>query len=347
VLCVGSLVVDLGKTVDAYPPLDHMATIDEVTYSTGGPGLNMAVDLRQLGARFPVGVAGAIGRDQNGDYVLAECRRLGIDTSTVIRTAGTATSFTDAMVERDGGRRTMFHHHGANAHFDAAAVDLAGSRARILHAGAPGIHRLMDAKAVDSETGSESNSDGENGWSLLLKRAGAAGMHTNMELVDQPPGQLIAVTTPCLPHLDSLVINELEAGTLTGIEAPTPEADGPVDWERLEAMARRLIDMGVSTVVVVHFPAGSVAAGADGVTWRQGSVRVPTGSIRSATGAGDAFAAGVIYGLHQQWSIERCLRLGAASAAACIQNPHTSAGISQAEECQTEADRMGYRSTTA
>ena len=40
--------------IDAYPALDHLATIEQVTLSTGGPGLNMAVDLRMLGAAFPV-----------------------------------------------------------------------------------------------------------------------------------------------------------------------------------------------------------------------------------------------------------------------------------------------------
>ena len=71
---------------------------------------------------------GAVGDDQHGAFVLAECARLGIDTAGSQRLPGVATSFTDAMVERDGGRRTFFHHLGANALFDASGADLAGSR---------------------------------------------------------------------------------------------------------------------------------------------------------------------------------------------------------------------------
>jgi sugar/nucleoside kinase (ribokinase family) len=335
VLCAGSVLVDVAKVIDAYPALDHLATIEQVSTGTGGPGLNMAVDLRLLGATFPVGVLGAVGDDLHGDVVLAECAKLGIDTTGVVRVPGAVTSFTDVMVERDGGRRTFFHHHGANALFDGATADLGRSRARILHAGAPGIHKRMDAALPG----------GGNGWSALLRRAQAAGMHTNLELVDLTPHRMKQLVGPCLPYVDSLVINELEAGALTGMNAPVHTADGPVDWTTLEKMARGLIECGVSTLAVVHFPAGCVTAAPRGRIWRQGSVRLPREQIRSTTGAGDAFAAGVILGLHEGWPVDRCLRLGTASAAACVRSPHTSNGIPAAEACLAAADHAGYRPT--
>lgn len=335
VLCAGSVIVDVGKVIDAYPALDHLATILQVSLSTGGPGLNMAVDLRLLGAIFPIGVLGVVGDDEHGAFLLAECGRLRIDTAGVRRLTGAATSFTDAMVEQDGGRRTFFHHIGANALWDASTADLEKSGARILHAGSPGLHPLMDTRSPG----------GGNGWSALLQRARAAGLHTNMELVDLEPGRMAEIVLPCLPHLDSIVINELEASALTGIDAPADSIDGPVNWPTLEAMARRLIERGVSVLAVVHFPAGCVAAVPDGRTWRQGSVRLPREQVRSTTGAGDAFAAGVILGLHEGWPIEECLRLGVASAAACVRSPNTSDGIQPAEACLAEADRVGYRPT--
>ena len=214
-VCAGSIVVDVGKIIEAYPPLDHITTIEDVSLSTGGPGLNMAVDLRALGATFPLVMLGAVGDDQHGTFVLDECARLGIDAAGVERLPGVATSFTDAMVERVGGRRTFFHHIGANGRFDGAVAAL--PEARMLHIGAPGLHPLMDAPTADG-----------NGWSALLRRARSAGMHTNMELVSIAPDRLVEVAAPCLPHLSSIVVNELEAGALTGIHAPVPGPDGPV-----------------------------------------------------------------------------------------------------------------------
>ncbi len=337
IVCAGTLLVDAGKVIDAYPALDHLATIEQVTLSTGGPALNMAVDLRQLGASFPVGVVGVVGDDENAAFILAACLRLGISTSGVRKLPGAVTSFTDAMVERDGGRRTMFHHSGANALFDVSSVEVESLGAAMLHAGAPGIHPIMDRPRPGGGTG----------WSALLERAQAAGMHTNMELVSLEPGRLAAAARPCLPYLDSIVINEFEAGAVTGIDAPVPVADGPVDWAALEVMALGLIERGVAALAVVHFPAGCVAAAPGGRTWRQGSVRLTRDQVRSTTGAGDAFAAGVILGLHEGWPTERCLRLGVASAAACVRDPSTSGGIKRAGACLADADQAGYRPTFA
>ncbi len=333
ILCAGTILVDVAKVIDAYPALDHLATIEQVSLSTGGPALNMAVDLSLLGAPFPIGALGAVGDDEHGAFILAECARLGIDTTGVRTLPGAVTSFTDAMIERDGGRRTFFHHPGANALFDAATADLRVPGARILHAGAPGIHPIMDTGLPGGGTG----------WSALLQRAQAAGLHTNMELVSLEPDRIAEAALPCLPYLDSIVINELEAGALTGIDASVPAADGPVDWRALEAMALGLIKRGVSVLAVVHFPAGCVAAASGGRTWRQGSVRLPREQVRSVAGAGDAFAAGVIMGLHEGWPVERCLRLAVASAAACARSPSTSDGIKRADACLAEAGRIGYR----
>jgi sugar/nucleoside kinase (ribokinase family) len=108
-------------------------------------------------------------------------------------------------------------------------------------------------------------------------------------------------------------------------------------------MALGLIEHGVSALAVVHVPAGCVAAAPGGRTWRQGSVRLPREQVRSTIGAGDAFAAGVILGLHDGWEVERCLRLAVASAAASVRSPYTSAGIQPADICLAEADRAGYR----
>ena len=333
VLCAGLIVIDLGKVIDAYPALDGLAMIEQVSMSTGGSALNMAVDLRLLGATFPVGLVGVVGDDEHGAFVLDECVRLGIDTAGVERLSGTATAFTDAMVERDGDRRTFFHHVGANALFDGATADLEGSDARILHAGPPGLHPGMDGRAAG----------GGNGWSALLERARAAGLHTNLELVSLDRDRVAELALPCLPYLDSIVVNEVEAGALTGIDAPVPGADGPVDWPALEAMALGLLERGVSKLAVVHFPAGAVAAAPGGQTWRQDSVRLSREEVRSTTGAGDAFAAGVLFGLHGGWPVDRCLQLATASAATSVRSSHTSEGIRPADVCLAEADAAGYR----
>ncbi|GAA4401724.1 carbohydrate kinase family protein [Fodinibacter luteus] len=335
VLCAGTAVVDLSKVIDHYPPLDHIAIIEEFSLGTGGPGLNMAVDLTRLGAPFPVAFAGVVGEDANGDHILAACRAAGIDASGLVRVAGADTSFTDAMVERHGGRRTFFHHVGANALLTDDLLDVEGSAARILHLGAPGLHPRLD----------ETGADGRNGWVRLLERAQVAGIRTNLELVSLDPARMAEVAAPCLPHLDTIVINDLEAAALLGSDLAAEGADESVPWPGLERLALGLVDRGVRRLAVVHFPAGCVAAAPGGRVWRQGSVRVPRDAVRSTTGAGDAFAAGVLHGIHEEWPVERSLALGVASAAACLTSPTTSDGVGPAAEVLASATTWGHRPT--
>ena len=181
----------------------------------------MAVDLRLLGADFPIGMLGAVGDDEHAAFLLAECARLGIDTAGVDRVPGVATSFTDAMVERDGGRRTFFHHYGANALFDPSVADLAGVGAGSCTPARPVCTRCWTRPARTAATAGRSCCGGP----------GPPGCTPTWNWSACPRSGWPRSPLPCLPHLDSIVINELEAGALTGIARAGARApDGPVDW---------------------------------------------------------------------------------------------------------------------
>jgi sugar/nucleoside kinase (ribokinase family) len=337
VLCAGSIVVDVAKVIDIYPEQERLARIGSVETSTGGPALNLAVDLARLGAPFSLDVVGVVGKDAYGDFVLDRLSAEGIGAAGIRRVEGVATSFTDAMVVRDGGSRTFFHHMGANALLIAADVDLTGSRARILHMGAPGLHDAMDTPWQGPRGG--------NAWAATLAAAQGAGMQTNLELVTLPPQEIREHALPCLPHLDYLVVNELEASALAGVELCPVAADATPDWGRLEEVARSLVEAGVARLVAVHLPSGCVAAAPAGLTWRQGSVRLPRVELRNATGAGDAFASGVLFGLHEGWPVPECLRAGVCTAAASLRGVGTSDGVLPLAGCLDLGVRYGYRHT--
>ena len=67
---------------------------------------------------------------------------------------------------------------------------------------------------------------------------------------------------------------------------------------------------------------------------------------QSAVGAGDAFAAGMLYGLHEQWPIVECLQLGHACAAASMRAVSTTAGVGTIAECLKLAKQWGFRPLT-
>jgi hypothetical protein len=98
---------EAAKVIDAYPDQErltqpHPGRIGEHRRA----GLNLAVDLRRLGAVFPLGLAGVVGHDAHGWLVRDACAALGIDTIPLPKVPDVATSSTDAMVVRDGGLGT-------------------------------------------------------------------------------------------------------------------------------------------------------------------------------------------------------------------------------------------------
>jgi sugar/nucleoside kinase (ribokinase family) len=328
ILCGGCIVIDVNKTIDRYPEEERIALIEEESTDSGGPGLNIAVDLARLGAPFPVEIVGLVGDDPYGALVREICRRSGIGTAALATLPGARTSHTDVMIVRENGRRTFFHDEGANALLVPEHFDLARSTARILHLGAPGLLESMDRARGDG-----------NGWAEVLARARAAGLRTNMELVSVAPERQRALARPCLPHLDTLVINELEAAALAELDT---HAGGRPDFGLAEEAARRLLERGVGELAVVHFPGGCVAAARSGRTYRQGAVRVPPPEVKSTNGAGDAFAAGVMLGVHEAWPVERCLEAGVCVAAVSLGAYSTSAAIRPIEECLAYGRAHGF-----
>lgn len=329
IICGGSICIDVNKVIDRLPPAEHVATMLSETPDSGGPGFNMAVNLALLGARFPLELVGVIGDDDYGQLAQAICARHGIGAAGLAVLPGQRTSYTDVMIEQPTGRRTFFYLPGVNALLAPGHFDLTRTRARIFHFGAPGVHELMDRATAHG-----------NGFSEVLAQARELGLRTNMELVCVAAETIRALTVPCLPYLNSIVINELEAAAVTGLDVMD---GGTADLDRVEAAGRALLRMGVQDLVVIHFPAGGIAVAKDGRSWRQASVRVPPADIKSSNGAGDAFASGILLGLHEGWPVEDSLRLAVCVAAVSLRSYSTSGSILPAAECLAYGEAAGFR----
>ena len=333
VLCIGTTTVDYTKKIDHLPELESLVVIDEMSQSTGGPGLNIAFNLRQLDGDLPVEAVVCVSQDSDGEYILEQTSQFGIRNSRTQRSKTKHTGYADALTLNSNGKRTFLFHGGSNEDLDLISVDLDQFTPRILHLGAPGLHKL-----ADSPWQGEANQ-----WVETLKRAKLLGIESNMEMVTLDPVVTKELVLPCLPHLSSLIINESEAGALLDESAKVEGADANINWNVLERMAQGLISRGVSRLAVIHTPAGAVAVESTGKTWRQGSVKVPESQIRGTTGAGDAFAAGVLYGLHEDWGVQDCIRLGVATASQNVQSHSTSVGVKRFADTLAEAEAFGYR----
>ena len=150
--------------------------------------------------------------------------------------------------------------------------------------------------------------DDANGWVAVLRKARAAGLAANLELMTTRADRLAELGRPCLPHLDWLIVNDYEIGALAGRE--TRRADGSTDVAAVARAIDEVLVLGPMRWAAAHFPEGAIVGGRDGSRVALGSVALPASAIVGVNGAGDAFAAGMLYGLHEQWPIASASRSG-------------------------------------
>jgi sugar/nucleoside kinase (ribokinase family) len=105
-----------------------------------------------------------------------------------------------------------------------------------------------------------------------------------------------------------------------------------------------LLAIGVRDVAVTHFPEGAHARAATGDEYWPSSLRLPGNYIAGTAGAGDAFCAGTLPGLHEGWETARCLLTGVCAAAASLSEPTCTAGIGPLAECLALAGRYCFQS---
>lgn len=329
-LAVGNFIVDHVKIIDGWPAEEMLASIESERTSNGGGAFNVLMDLARLRAPFPLEAAGLLGEDDAGRWIIAHCEEHGIHTSQLQLRPELRTSYTDAFTVRSTGRRTFFHHRGANARLAAADIDLKASGARLFYLG-----YLMLLDTLDT-----ADSAGRSAASRLLESACRQGYTTVVDMVSVAHPGLIAGSRSALPWIDHFVLNEIEAGQLCGRSLRRP--DQTLDDAAMEAAALDLLAAGVRDSVTIHAVEGAVSARVDGIV-RQRSVALPAGSIQGATGAGDAFAAGWIYALHEGWMPADGLRLGVCAAAACLADPTPSEGVLSMEDCLALGETHGFR----
>ncbi len=326
IVLAGTIVLDIVHMIGQWPEEEQIAFIHETIEAPGGPPHNAAAGLVKLDAPFPVTLKCLVGDDAEGETFIRIAGELGLNTGHVITVPGQTTDLTHVMTSKATGRRTFFFHPGANGTMMAEQMLPPDDHGKIYYLGSPGISSSMDKT---------------DGWRAALKTARGMGYKTAMELCPVPAELQQAQTRPCLPLLDYFVINDSEAQILSGLPVTR---NGRFDKTLALAAARNLLDRGVEDLVSIHHPEGAVALRKSGENAFAPSVNVPQGEIVGSVGAGDAFYAGMLFGLHEDWPLQQCLTLANASAATSLHSATTSASIRPWQECLAYAAKKGLRS---
>ncbi len=330
IACAGNWIVDNVKVVDHLPDRGMLGNIIEETRGTGGAAFNTIVDLARLGAKFPLYGYGAIGDDKSGEFIIQTCRNLRIDIADLTTLANESTSYSDVMTEQGTTDRSFYHRRGANARFGIEHVPFSKLTCRIFHLGYLLLLDRLDQP--DPEFGTAA--------ARLLSMAQQQGIKTSVDVVSEDSNRFNKIVPPALRHTNYLILNEIETGRTTGHKVR--DAQGRLDANALAEAVEMLSAMGPE-LIVVHMPEGAYLRASDGQRLARGSLQLPGNFIKGTAGAGDAFCAGMLYGLHEAWKYADAMQLGACAAAACLTHPSTTDGLLPLDQALELAKRFPER----
>jgi sugar/nucleoside kinase (ribokinase family) len=326
-ICAGCWTTDRVKIVDRWPAEEELAKIMGIDQQGGGSAHNVGIDIRKLDSTMPVATVGMLGEDADGDFLFNLATEYQIDTLQLRRTEKNVTSYTDVITVGSTGKRTFFHHTGANDLLMPSHFDLRNSTAKILHLGLLSVHAGMDAFT----------SKGDNGWSEVLEQAQAQSILTSIEMVSIDQARNRELVTPCLPFIDYLIVNDHEIGAIADIDTLH---DGQTDISLCVDAAYKVLETGKMKSVTVHFPTGAICVTSDRQLYEAPAYSVPQSYIKGSVGAGDAFVAGFLYAMHEDWSVQNALCLAHAVAAVSLGSPTTVGSIESVTRCQEIAPKL-------
>ncbi len=205
--------------------------------------------------RQPVTFVGAVGDDQAGHDRLAELHAAGVRTQVSVRPGASTGSI---VVLTYQGERTMISDRGANLLLAPSDVEIALEGAAHLHLSG---YTLLDQASRPAGR-------------AALAAAQIRGVRTSVDAASAAPLLAAQGFLEWVRGVDLLIANEQEAEALVGTDD----------------QAARLAHAIGTSAVIKHGPLGATWAGPAGV------VHMPTEPVHvvDATGAGDAFAAGLL-----------------------------------------------------
>jgi pseudouridine kinase len=287
VLVVGTTALD-AKGQPACALVPGTSIPGTVHLTIGGVGRNIAENLARLGVRTTL--LSAVGDDAIGRIVLEHTARSGVDVSHVVK----------AQQRRSAAYVAVLDANGVPAHAidDMDVMELVTPtlvyRNRRLFRDASMI--VLDANLAEAAIAS------------VFK---LARRYQRPVCVDPTSSILAGRIKPYLSDIYLLVPNLREAQILAEVEG-----EPGLDESRL---ALKLVSMGVRIAIITLAEMGLYYATVD----ESGRVPALQRDIVDLTGASDALAAAVIFGLLNDFPIHEAVRLGVSAAALTIQCPET------------------------
>lgn len=283
VICMGMALVDsIIKGFDPEPISASGYRAQSGTLSVGGEAVNEVVSCSRLGLK--TGIACSFGDDAAAGLILSLLRNENVDTSCSLSDPSMQTPVSTLIVKEDGTRKSITNLAHRDVGFPMLKLPMfTGAKAWILgslfRAPFDDAERILNVVSAGSSAGVKIYADTKL---PNFKKLSLADLKES------------------LPLIDFITPNEDEAKYLTGKKTPSEMADV-------------FLSYGVKNVVI--------KLGAKGCFYKNSekTIELPACPVEAvdATGAGDAFVAGLVTAILRGSDIEKALRFANTCGAVC------------------------------
>lgn len=275
----------------------------------GGSPTNIAVGARRLNLR--TALLTAVGNDPVGEFILNFLRQEGVETRFIPCKPGTRSSAVVLGIEPPDRFPLVFYRDNA--------ADIHLSIDDVLAA------PVAECRAFEFAGTNLSREPSRSATFFAVERAKAAGATVFFDLdfrADQwhdPRG--FGVTARAILPLTDIVLGteeEVKAAVLTEksqVQIEHSQVSAPEVQGDVEAAITALLARGPKALVVKRGARGATVCLADGTRYDVPGFPV---EVYNVLGAGDAFAAGFIYGYLHGWDWYRAARMGNACGAIVV-----------------------------
>lgn len=307
------------------------AEIPSFTKSIGGSPANIVQGAARLGLK--TGFLGKVACDGMGEYILDAFRAAGIEVSGIALDqtgARNCLALTEIISpEESGGYVTtdgVFHHGTYLYRGDTADI--------LYHSDEVSEDLIASSKAVMLSGTAFSKSPSREAMFEILRLARKHHTLTVLDIDYRPFGwQTQAETAQCyeqaISQCDIVIGNREEFDAVEYLSMPHNSNN--------EKSAKALLEKGVHLAIVKEGPLGSTGYTADGNVVRCGII--PTKAVKTF-GSGDAYAAGLMYGLLREQGLEYAMQLGTACASLALTT--ISCGDAMPDFKTAEAHRLAH-----
>ncbi len=261
IVLTGEILIDLiGRNMDSRSTLAYTGIL-------GGSALNTASILARVGA--PTRFVSEVGQDFLGDWAIERIAERKIETRFIQQLAGVPTPLSVAEVDAEGNARFNFYRDFGNTQFspDSAAM----ARAKWFHFGSLSAFDARNISGIENL--------------LEIAREHDVLVSFDPNLHAQPSKAYWEQLHRYMPYISVFKASLDDAHLLFPSAASDPQI-----------LLEHLVELGAPVTVLTLGAAGAMAA------FRTRMLRVPGVKVAVADtiGAGDAFSAGLIYGMMKQ-----------------------------------------------